>query len=127
MTYEAMSKFYPVTQATAFGHMQQERRNLQSTKESNIKSDYFPAPESPKTKTNEIFIKITPFKPTQKEYSDLTGRFPYTSSQGNQYFVVVYDYNSNAILVKVIKSRNGTEIKNAYMKIVVEPVVILWS
>ena len=31
---------------------------------------------------------------------------------------MVYDYNSNKKLVEVLKSRNGTEIKNAYLTII---------
>ena len=47
----------------------------------------------------------------------MTGRFPYVSSKCNQYLLVVYDYDSNAILVEVLKSRSGTDINNAYMTI----------
>ena len=47
---------------------------------------------------------------------DLTGRFPHMSSRGNHYLVVVYDYNSNAIVVEPIKSRHAKEIFNVYTK-----------
>ncbi len=55
---------------------------------------------------------------TAKAYGDLTGRFPYQSSCGNQYFLVVYNYDSNAILVELLKYRNGTKIKNPYLAII---------
>lgn len=51
-----------------------------------------------------------------KAYMDLNGRFPYTSSRGNQYIVVVYDYNSNAIVCEPIKNRQSKEILNAFKK-----------
>jgi hypothetical protein len=35
-------------------------------------------------------------------YSDQTGRFSVTSSKGNIYIMVVYDYDSTAILAKPI-------------------------
>ena len=79
--------------------------------------DYFPPAETPNTKTNQIFTKIDNFSVTSKAYGDLTGRFPYQSSRGNQYFLVVYDYDSYAILVELLKSRSGSDIKKAYMTI----------
>ena len=47
---------------------------------------------------------------------DLTGKFPYKSSRGNQYFVVLYDYDSNAIVFGPIKSRQSKEILTAFQK-----------
>ena len=82
------------------GHLHQERQNLQSTKVTPNKQ-----------KTHDTYVALMPFKTTHKAYGDLTGRFPYVSSRGNQYFLVVYDYDSNAILVEVLKSRSGKEIK----------------
>ena len=65
-------------------------------------------------------VTVTPFKQTNKADGDLTGRFLYVSWRGNQYFLIVDDYNSNAIIlvVELLKSRTGTEIKIAYMTIV---------
>ena len=40
-----------------------------------------------------------------KIYTDQTGRFPVVSSKGNKYIMVLYDYDSNAILAKPIKDR----------------------
>ena len=59
-------------------------------------------------------ITMLPIEETKKTYGDLTGRFPYTSSRGNQYFLVIYNYDSNAILVELLKSRSGTELSSAY-------------
>ena len=47
---------------------------------------------------------------------DLTGKFPHMSSRGNQYLVVVYDYDSNAIVFEPIKSRQAKEILTAFEK-----------
>jgi hypothetical protein len=43
-------------------------------------------------------------------FSDQTGRFPVTSSKGNQYIMVVYDYGSNHILAEPLKSRSEHEL-----------------
>jgi hypothetical protein len=36
-------------------------------------------------------------------YTDKTGRFPVASSKGNKYIMILYDYDSNAILAQSIK------------------------
>ena len=43
---------------------------------------------------------------TGKIYTDQTGRFPVTSSKGSKYLMVLYDYDSNAILSEPLKSRS---------------------
>lgn len=45
-----------------------------------------------------------------KIYTDQTGRFPTTSSLGQKYVMILYDYDSNAIMAKPTKNRTGTEI-----------------
>jgi hypothetical protein len=44
---------------------------------------------------------------TGQIYTDQTGRFPVVSSKGNKYNMVLYDYDSNAILAKPIKDRTA--------------------
>ena len=61
---------------------------------------------------------ILPFEAKDTSYGDLTGRFPFTSSQGNAYILVIYDYDSNAILAEPLQSRQGFQIKKAYDKII---------
>ena len=53
----------------------------------------------------------------KKIYLDLTGRFPYKSSRGNKYFLIVYDYDSNCILSELLKSRQAAGIKRAWLLI----------
>ncbi len=55
-------------------------------------------------------------KNMRKAYMDLTGKFPHTSSRGNQYLVVMYNFDSNAIVFKPIKTRQSKEILNAFRK-----------
>ena len=98
--------------STLKGHLKQERKNLQSTKIDD--EDYFPINDTPNEKTNEIICSIITFK-TNKAYGDLTGKFPYTSSRGNQYFLVVYHYDANAILVTTLKNRQAATITKGYM------------
>ena len=48
---------------------------------------------------------------------DLTGRFPHKLSRGNQYLLVIYDYDSNAILAEPLKTRLAGEMTKAWMRI----------
>jgi hypothetical protein len=54
---------------------------------------------------------------TGQIYSDQTGRFPVTSSKGNQYIMIVYDYDSAAILAEPLKNRIKQELVRAYSKL----------
>ena len=49
-------------------------------------------------------------------YSDQTGRFPHTSSRGYQYLMVMYDYDSNAVVVEPLKIKQGREMAQAFDK-----------
>jgi len=103
------------TQAMDLGHLDQERKHLQSTKN----------PSSPENKpiikikdnnqrSFEILNSIIPFSAKSLTYGDLTGAFPYTSTRGAKYLYLMYDYDANAILVHPLKSRQGGEIKKAW-------------
>ena len=75
--------------ASAKGHLNQERKNLQSTKPPSKPvspsstfddDDFFPAPtSSPPVKTFEVLSTIIPFEANGKAFHDLTGRFPHRS------------------------------------------------
>ena len=115
LTHDAVNKFLTNTIPTSFGYLHQEQQNLQSTKMAD--SDFFPNAEKPNRKTYHIYTKVEIFSASNKVYGDLTDRFLYMSARGHQYFLVVYDYDSNAIMVELLKSRSGPDIKNAYMPI----------
>ena len=53
-------------------------------------------------------------EPTGQIHMDQTGQFPYPSSRGYQYIMVLYDYNSNVILVEPIKNKKAESILNAF-------------
>ena len=67
-------------------------KNLQSTK-LQIKfgdsdSDHFPEQDNLNKKTHQAAALLFPFHATSKAYGDITGRFLYLSSSGNQYTVL---------------------------------------
>jgi hypothetical protein len=47
-------------------------------------------------------------------YTDQTGIFPVVSSKGNKCIMIVYDYDSNAILAQPIKDRTAPELLKAF-------------
>jgi hypothetical protein len=53
-------------------------------------------------------------EPTGKIYTDQTGRFIAPSSTGNNYLLVMYDFDSYFIWAQPMKSRSVTDILNAY-------------
>ena len=61
---------------------------------------------------------IIPFESRNTGYMDLTGRFSYRSSSGNEYIMVVYDYDSNAILTQPLKNRQAASIRDGFNKLV---------
>ena len=75
-------------------------------------NDYFPKFDENYKKTNDVCYSM--FPTTEKAFMDLTGQFPYTSSRGNQYIMIVYHYDSNAILGLPLKNRQAGTITKAW-------------
>ena len=55
--------------------------------------------------------------PTGKVYGDMTGRYPTMSSSGNQYILVICDYDLNTIIGEPLKIRQKGEILNGYRNV----------
>jgi hypothetical protein len=47
-------------------------------------------------------------------YTDQTGRFQVVSGKGSKYIMILYDYDSNAILEQLIKDRTAPELLRAF-------------
>jgi hypothetical protein len=116
----------PKSVASAKGHLNQERKNLQSTRinlptnEKEMETsedDFFPLSDTPNVKTFAACATIVPFVAKNTAYHDLTGRFPHRSSRGNEYLLIVYDHDSNTILQNALKNKTGAEIKRGWTSI----------
>ena len=120
------AKHMPTSVSTSKGHLDQERSGLQSTKSVGAttppeleltvdeKADFYPERIENNTKTHECMALITPFKESEKAFMDSCGRFPHKSSRGNEYIMIVYDYDSNAILAEPFKNRTAGELKKTW-------------
>jgi hypothetical protein len=91
--------------------MRQERQHLQSTQTSSLSLPHSKEAKTAPNETSEIggtHNKAACHERTHcvymKPITDQTGRFPITSSRGSKYIMVVYDYDSNAILTKPLTS-----------------------
>ena len=91
-------KFFTPTIATYYGHLKQEQQNLQSTHQPTEHASW-PEPGQPDIVTTEMMATITPYSVTKKVFGDLPGYFPFKSSQGPQFFLVIYHFDSYPILV----------------------------
>ena len=67
-----------------------------------ILQDDYPASNSPNKKTNDV-IYVIQEKKIGLRYMDLTGRFPYQSSRGNNYMMEAYHYDGNVIRIEALK------------------------
>ena len=105
-------KYKPNEVATALGHMDLEKQGLQSTKSND--SDFFPDTE---LKTKNTFAQVLPFNEKEMTYSDQTGKFPYRSTRGNEYIMIMYNYDSNAIVAEAVKNRQAKELVQAWEKL----------
>ena len=124
LTADAVRKYLPKSLATAKGHLKSSPKNLRSTSKirpiisSPQPSTVMTTPPStlePTVRTHLVYAKVIAI--TGQIYSDQTGRFPVTSSRGNKYIMIVYDYDSTAILAEPLKNRSEQEILRAYSKL----------
>jgi hypothetical protein len=124
----SLDRDLPKSVASTKGHLDQERKNLQSTRTAQpilnpISTDdddpdnFFPAPDTPNLKSFEAYAQIIPFVAKNTAYHDLTGRFPHRSARGNEYLLIVYDHDSNSILQSPLKNKTGAEIKRGWVSI----------
>ena len=112
-----LKRFPPSLEATAMGHLDAHRKNTKSTKKMmpspppEDTDDNFPPQPNDTTRTHSCFIATT--EPKHIVYTNQTGRLPQPSSQGNNYLMIAYDYDSNNILLRPLKNRSATQLTEA--------------
>ena len=97
------------------GHLDQVRSNLQSTLlQKTIDTEFFPNNNNNYNKLFETILQLVCFSPKEFAYGDLAGAFPFKSSRGNKHLYILYNYDSNAIMVHPLKTIQAAEIKTAW-------------
>ena len=122
LTAKSLRKYPPHSVAMVKGHLDQARKNQRSTKKdlqpsapALMPDDDVPFPESDPGNLRAHHCYASVFEPaTGQIHSDQTGKFVVASSAGNNYVLVVYDYNSNSILLAPMRSRTGPCILEAF-------------
>ena len=119
MTAKLIRKNLPKRVATAQGHLDQDFKNLKSTKtpKDDLEEDIAPSQETNNIKTSYIMCMIITTTDICKSYSDQSGKFPITSSRGHRYIFVFYHYDTNNILGIPIKSRNTSDLCEAWLQV----------
>lgn len=131
LTIKTLRRHPPQSVATAKGHLDQTRKNVRSTKPTKPRTalptntadhliattdDFSEREESHPTVRYVAVSSI--YEPTGKVvYTDQTGKFPYISISGNNYIMVIYDYDSNAILMEPIGNRKGPTLLAAHQQL----------
>ena len=111
-------KNLPASIQTAKGHIRKEQQGMRFTKISLSSGENIDKVliQNESDKSHNCLLTLFS-KPEGTSYSDLTGRYPYKSSRGNQYLMVLYDHDTNAILVRPTKTRNAAELRNVTMEL----------
>ena len=79
-----------------------------------IDEEYFPMSDNSNKKTHEVcYFLISPDE-ISTAFMDLTGCFPQKSSQGHEYILVGYHYDSNIIHGIPLKNRKGSSLSEAW-------------
>lgn len=123
LSSEMIRKYPPNTIATSFGHLNQSRQGVRSTKQSievSTNTDFTNADTIPKVNnlnnaTHKIQTKII-ITPHRQNYTDQTGKFPVTSSSGSNYMLIMFCEDINYIHGEALKSRMSTDIVEAYKR-----------
>jgi hypothetical protein len=125
LTATSLRKHPPISIPMSKGHLDQTRQNQRSTKPkpatiapdsddpTTIPDDFYPAPEE--HKTHSCFVAT--MQPTGQVYTDQTGRLVAPSSAGNNYLMILYDYDSNHIFAQPFKNRTANCILQAFKRL----------
>ena len=110
-TENSIAKFLLDSIPTALGHQDQTQKNAHSTQQSTYKTQ--------DNKYINVYAAIEhPDMPTEKIHSDQTGQFTIQSSSRNKYIMVIYAYDTNAILIEPLSDRSKESIMQDYPKII---------
>jgi hypothetical protein len=124
LTSKAIKKHLPKSISTTMGHMHMIRKGIRSTTTPTINEimneELAPEPQldPPRHITNRqhyVGVETIAFEELKGIIAtDLPGRFPTTSGQGNAYVLVMYDFDSNSINAVGIKNRKKESLIKGY-------------
>jgi hypothetical protein len=111
LTEHAVEKHLSKSTSTTKVHLNQQKQNARTTKIKDAKVIVAEPDIDHGLKTQFVYAATID---AGQIYTDQTGRFSVVSSKGNKYIMILYDYDSNAILAKPIKDRTVPELLKAF-------------
>jgi hypothetical protein len=111
LTEHAVEKHLSKSTSTIKGHLNQQRQNARTTKIKDAQV-LVPDPDIHHEIKTQFFYAAT--IDAGQIHTDQTGRFTVVSSKGNKYIMILYDYDSNAVLAQTIKDRTAPELLKAF-------------
>ena len=114
LTPAAVRKHFPDSDEMQKGHMKKQRQGVRSTriKEEPKENEAHNITTSPSKKLRDVYIKI--HNAGETKHSDQTGRFPATSSRGNQYIMVLVEVDGNYIDAEPFKNKSEGSMIQRY-------------
>ncbi len=110
LTAKAVRRHFPESDETHKGHTKIQHQNVRSTK-IKIKTNTT-SPLTKEKQMQDVYIKDHHANDTM--YSNQTGRFPATSSRGNQYTMVLVEVDGNYIDAEPMKNRSAGSMTTTY-------------
>jgi hypothetical protein len=107
----SVEKYLSKSTSTAKVHLNQQRQNARTTKIKDAQLLDLDTDLDHGIKTQYVYAATID---AGQIYKHQTCRFPVVSSKGNKYTMVLYDYDSNAILANAIKDRTAPELLKAF-------------
>jgi hypothetical protein len=111
LTKHAVEKKLSKSTSTTKGNLNKKRQNARTTKVKDPKVIMTEPDLDQGINTQYVYAATID---AGQIYTDQTGRFPVVSSKGNKYIIILYDYDSNAILAQPIKDRTAPELLRAF-------------
>ncbi len=118
LTERNVQKYYPETIETTKGHLNQTRKNVQSTKVEATPLETCNTSHLHGKKVRDVYTQMYMVRKTM--FSDQAGQFPIQSLCGNKYVMIMVEINSNAILVEPMKNRKDAKMVRAYKALLLQ-------
>jgi hypothetical protein len=106
-----VEKYLSKSTSIAKYHLNQQRQNARTAKIKDAQLHDSENDQDHGIKTQFVYAATID---AGQLYTDQTGRLPVVSSKGNKYIMILYDYDSNAILAQPIKDRTTPELLKAF-------------
>jgi hypothetical protein len=110
LTEHDVEKHASKSTSTTKGHLNQQRQNTISNKVKDPKVITKEPDLDQGIKTQYIYAVTID---AGQIYTDQTGQFPVVSSKGKKY-IMIFDYDNNAIMAQPIKDRTAPELLRAF-------------